>query len=101
MNVVLSVQENIAFVKVLSNINDSVAHEMKAVFQQVLADHLVSITYLDLSQVDITNSAGIGKILFFQKHMEEKNRQFIINQISEELRAMFESLNLHKVLKIE
>ncbi len=57
---------------------------------------------MDFSNVTGIDSAGLGKLLLFQKKLEERDGELsIVNLNNDYVKRMFSMIHLYKVIKIE
>ncbi len=57
---------------------------------------------LDFSNVKMIDSAGIGKLLMFQKRLKDRGGELkIVNLVDEHIRELFRTIKLNKIIKIE
>ncbi len=60
-----------------------------------------STVILDFVGVDYLSSAALGKIITMNKKLKEKNATFILRNLSENIREVFQITRLDKFLRIE
>lgn len=90
-NVLLRIEEEM--------LNSQNSEELKIVLNELFVKGVRNIQ-MDLSRVKITNSSGLGKILFFYKKLKENNGTLSIKSISEELKETFRLLRLDKLFNL-
>ena len=79
-------------------------------FKQVMMDLVPFSTYektfskiiIDFTFVKAIDSAGIGKLLMFNKRLKDRGGELkIVNLIDDHVRDLFNVIQLNKVIKIE
>jgi anti-sigma B factor antagonist len=79
-------------------------------FKQLLLSLIPFSTYeksfspviVDFANVKVIGSAGIGKLLMFQKRLKDRGGELkIINLKNDNIRELFNTIKLHKVINIE
>jgi anti-anti-sigma factor len=57
---------------------------------------------IDFSQVNNIDSSGLGRLLLFQKRVQEKNGVLVIKNVKDKsIQAMFKMIHLDKVIQIK
>jgi anti-sigma B factor antagonist len=67
--------------------------------QLVMKD--ISIIVIDLSQVDVMNSTGLGMIAGTHNNLNKTNKKLYIINVNERIYKLFQTTHLNKVLNIE
>jgi len=71
-------------------------NELLKIYDQNIKD-----VEIDFGRLESIDSSGLGKILLFNKKLEEINGELKIKNVkSEYIREMFEMIQLNKVIKI-
>lgn len=71
-------------------------NELLKIYDQNIKD-----VEIDFGKLESIDSSGLGKILLFNKKLEEINGELKIKNVkSEYIREMFEMIQLNKVIKI-
>ncbi len=86
--------------KIIGVINVDSAQELKALFEELLARGVQNIR-LNLKNVPIFNSSGIGHILMLFKSLKERNGKLEIRGVSRNLMEMLKLLNIEKLISIQ
>ncbi|MFW5992416.1 MAG: STAS domain-containing protein [Halanaerobiaceae bacterium] len=93
-------EENRALIKPGERVDFNNAHEFKEGLMSILGDYEEII--IDFEGVKSIDSAGLGKILMFQKRVKENDGSLkIINVESDYVRKMFKMIHLNKIIAIE
>ncbi len=87
-------------VKIMGAITEQDGDSLKQAFEQITKANENTIK-IDLSQVPIITSTGIGKIIVLFRKLKSQSRTLVINAIHDNLYKMFTSINLDKMLTIE
>jgi len=86
--------------KIIGEINIESAEVLKSTFNELLSRGVVNVR-LNLKNVPITNSSGVGHILFFFKSLQQRNGKLEIRGVSKNLMEMFKLLNIQKLFPIQ
>ena len=86
--------------KIIGVINIDSAEELKSLFTDMLEKGVKNVR-LNLKNVPISNSSGVGHILFFFKSLQQRNGTLEIRGISKNLMEMFKLLNIQKLFPIQ
>jgi anti-sigma B factor antagonist len=85
--------------KIIGAINIDSAQELKILFDDLLAKGVKNVR-LNLKNVPISNSSGIGHILMLFKSLKERNGKLEIRGVSRNLMEMLKLLNIGKLISI-
>ena len=86
--------------KIIGAINIDSAQELKILFDNLLARGVKNVR-LNLKNVPISNSSGIGHILMLFKSLKERNGKLEIRGVSRNLMEMLKLLNIEKLISIQ
>ena len=86
--------------KIIGAINIDSAQELKILFDDLLARGVKNVR-LNLKNVPISNSSGIGHILMLFKSLKERNGKLEIRGVSRNLMEMLKLLNIEKLISIQ
>jgi len=86
--------------KIIGAINIDSAQELKILFDDLLAKGVKNVR-LNLKNVPISNSSGIGHILMLFKSLKERNGKLEIRGLSRNLTEMLKLLNIEKLISIQ
>ena len=86
--------------RISGSITESDGESLKKAFNELLSTSQKQVE-LDLSQVPIITSTGIGKLIVLFRKLQGQARELKIKAINDNLYDMFTSINLDKMLKIE
>lgn len=81
-------------------LNFECTDQLKTVFDDLL-EKKYSAVRLDLREVPVSNSSGIGCILMFYKNLKKKGGKLVIKGISKNLAEMFRLIKIDQVIPIE
>lgn len=97
----IDIEEGVGTVKPQEDIDLTNAEELKDRVVELL-DKDVTDIILDLNNVEKIDSSGLGKILLFEKMVEENEGEFtIINVNSDYINKVFKTIDLEGVVNIE
>jgi anti-anti-sigma factor len=86
--------------KIIGIINIDSAQELKILFDNLLTKGVQNVR-LNLKNVPISNSSGIGHILMLFKSLKERNGKLEIRGVSKNLMEMLKLLNIEKLISIQ
>ena len=86
--------------KIIGVINIDSAQQLKSLFDDLLARGVQNVR-LNLKNVPISNSSGIGHILMLFKSLKERNGKLEIRGLSRNLKEMLKLLNIEKLISIQ
>lgn len=86
--------------KIIGVINIDSAQQLKSLFDDLLARGVQNVR-LNLKNVPISNSSGIGHILMLFKSLKERNGKLEIRGLSRNLTEMLKLLNIEKLISIQ
>ena len=86
--------------KIIGVINIDSAQELKSLFTDLLAKGVLNVR-LNLKNVPISNSSGIGHILMLFKSLKQRNGKLEIRGVSKNLMEMLKLLNIEKLFPIQ
>ena len=86
--------------KIVGVINIETAQELKTVFDDLLAQSVKNVR-LNLKNVPISNSSGIGHILMLFKSLKERDGKLEIRGVSKNLLEMLKLLKLEQLISIK
>jgi len=86
--------------KIIGIINIDSAEELKSLFNDLLAKGVLNVR-LNLKNVPISNSSGIGHILMLFKSLKQRNGKLEIRGVSKNLMEMLTLLNIQKLFPIQ
>ncbi len=86
--------------KIVGVINIETAQELKTVFDDLLAQSVKNVQ-LNLKNVPISNSSGIGHILMLFKSLKERDGKLEIRGVSKNLLEMLKLLKLEQLISIK
>lgn len=90
-----------AFIKVTGDLDSEASGEnLRKAFNQVF-DQGKRTVVLDLSEVQIINSYGIGKVLMCYKRLKAENGVLMVKPLQGFVKETFELLMLDKLLPID
>jgi len=81
-------------------INFNTSDKVKLVFEKVLKDGAKNVR-LNLKQVPVSNSSGIGYMLMLYKELKKYGGTLEIKGISKNLSEMMKLIKIDKLIKIE
>jgi len=81
-------------------INFNSSEELKLEFEKVLGDGAINVR-LNLTDVPISNSSGIGYMLMLYKSLKKRGGTLEIKGISKNLGEMMKLIKIDKLIKIE
>lgn len=85
--------------KIMGVINIETATELKDLFDKTLSDGTLKVR-LNLKQVPISNSSGIGHMLMLFKSLKERDGQLEIRGVSRNLLEMLKLLKVDELLPV-
>jgi len=85
--------------KLRGAINFECTDQLKSIFDDLLGRNLTAVR-LDLREVPVSNSSGIGCLLMFYKSLEKKGGKLEIKGISKNLKEMFKLIKIDQVIPI-
>ena len=100
MTIEIKYENDTAHITVTGNIDTYGGVELSEKFIEITDNPKIKNAKLDLKGVKQINSAGIGKILKFYKHFENKKGSFEIIHVSDKVLELFQEINLHKIITI-
>ncbi len=80
-------------------LNFECTDQLKNIFDDLLGNNYTAVR-LDLREVPVSNSSGIGCILMFYKNLKKKGGKLEINGISKNLAEMFRLIKIDQVIPI-
>jgi anti-sigma B factor antagonist/stage II sporulation protein AA (anti-sigma F factor antagonist) len=86
--------------KITGVINSETSNDLKILFDQTLSEGTHRIR-LNLKQVPISNSSGIGHILNLFKLLKERDGQLEIHGVSKNLFEMLRLLKVNELIPIQ
>jgi anti-anti-sigma factor len=86
--------------KIIGVINIESAEELQSLFDNLLSQGVKNVR-LNLKNVPISNSSGVGHILFFFKSLQQREGKLEIRGISKNLMEMLKLLKVHKLFPIQ
>jgi anti-sigma B factor antagonist len=86
--------------KISGVINIETAGELRNLFDEILSEGVLKIR-LNLKQVPIVNSSGIGHILMLFKSLKERNGQLEVRGVSKNLLEMLKLLKVDTLFPIQ
>ena len=86
--------------KIIGVINVESAQELKSLFNDLLARGVLNVR-LNLKNVPISNSSGVGHILFFFKGLAQRDGKLEIRGVSKNLMEMLNLLEIQKLFPIQ
>jgi anti-anti-sigma factor len=86
--------------KIIGVINIDSAQQLKSLFDDLIVRGVQNVR-LNLKNVPISNSSGIGHILMLFKSLKERNGKLEIRGLSRNLKEMLKLLNIEKLISIQ
>ena len=86
--------------KIIGVINIDSAQQLKSLFDDLIVRGVQNVR-LNLKNVPISNSSGIGHILMLFKSLKERNGKLEIRGLSRNLTEMLKLLNIEKLISIQ
>ena len=86
--------------KIIGFINIDSAQQLKSLFDDLLVRGVQNVR-LNLKNVPISNSSGIGHILMLYKSLKERNGKLEIRGLSRNLMEMLKLLNIEKLISVQ
>ncbi len=99
INISMSDLASHILLKITGSIRLTDAESLMNPFEQVLEESRKDVI-VDLSECPVMSSLGIGKIIFLNERLKQKNRSMEIVGIHKNLLALLNSMKLNMVLKI-
>jgi anti-anti-sigma factor len=93
-------EDDWSVLKISGVINIETAGELRTMFDEILSEGVLKIR-LNLKQVPIANSSGIGHILMLFKSLKERNGQLEIRGVSKNLLEMLKLLKVDTLFPIQ
>ncbi len=90
---------NVAIVKIEGPLDSNTSPDFEDYISQLNQRHIHFILF-DALKLDYISSEGIGLILFIQKKISENNGFFVIFNLPDEIRALYEVLGFEKIFRI-
>ena len=99
MEIALSSNNSTITAKFSGSVTEADSPVLKGRFAEILLSGHNSVQ-LDLTQVPLMTSVGIGKLIVLHKNLKAQNRTLSVNGIHEDLFNMFSSINLGKMIPL-
>jgi anti-anti-sigma factor len=85
---------------VIGPIDTEGAPELTVKFMEIIKDDSIKHAVFDLTDVPTITSAGIGKLLTFYKHFDQRGGSMKISGLSDQLRKQFEEIHLNQIIPL-
>jgi anti-sigma B factor antagonist len=100
MDVVIKQRDCEVIAEISGEIDNLAAEKLQVELAKIVKLHPKNVI-LDLKQVPVMGSSGIGKILYLYKELNKNNATFAIRGIHDNLVEIFRSLKLEKLFSIK
>lgn len=101
MNIKKEINDEKAIIYLEGEIDFTNSQEFKKELLELYNQNITEVE-IDFGKLESIDSSGLGKLLLFNKKLEEINGELTIKNVkSDYIREMFEMIQLEKVIKIE